>query len=113
MATIAIKRDSKGMSFHPNNLILGNNDFVVWANEDAAADQNPATADGGRHWPTLAGKANDWWMSDSLPPAQAGQPAATSPNVAFGAGGAADQVISYVCALHPGEQGTTVIPKKT
>jgi plastocyanin len=112
MAKITIKRDNNVVSFHPNKLTLGNNDFVIWANEDAAPDQDPSTADGGRHWPTPAGKADDWWMSDSLPPAQAGQPSATSPNIAFGARGTADQVINYVCALHPGEQGTIVIPKK-
>jgi plastocyanin len=112
MATINIKRVNNQVVFDPPDLILGNNDFVVWANEDPAADPE------GRHWPTLKGGANtnnakDWWMNDSLPPAQAEQQAATSPSIGFGARTAQAQTITYVCAEHAGEVGTITIPMST
>lgn len=112
MATIMIKRVTNQLVFDPPDLILGNNDFVIWANHDPAPDPE------GRHLPTLKGEPNqgnakDWWMADSLPPAQSGQPAATSPAVAFGARQSQASTIKYVCAFHPGEEATITVPMST
>ena len=97
MAIITIKRDPQTdkVAFDPNPVKLGTGDFVVWSNHDPKA----------AHWPTQKGQAANWWMDDSLPSFQVGQPAATSPAVNL----AGPASITYVCSLHPNdpdEQGT-------
>jgi len=74
MALINIIRDGDVVRFDPEPASLDSaSDFAVWANLDPV---DP-------HQPTLKGQAKDWWMNDPLPPAVAGQPAATSPPVSL------------------------------
>lgn len=91
-------------AFDPHQLVAGQSgDFVIWRNNDP--DQ--------AHWPTQAGKPDNWWMDDQLPPFVAGQPAATSVAVDLpNASKTADTIIDYVCAIHQAETGTIRIPQK-
>ncbi|HEX7151623.1 MAG TPA: hypothetical protein VF618_09065 [Thermoanaerobaculia bacterium] len=98
MATISIKRVEGKVVYDPSPLKLDvTSDFVVWANEDPDA----------AHQPTLEGQAADYWILHALPPAVAGQPAATSAAVNFSGYSAGDSV-TYVDGLAPNDGSGTL-----
>ena len=89
MALINIRRDGTGKVIYdpPTVKLAKAGDFVVWANQDPKSP----------HQPTLQGKPPDYWMSRSLPPFVAGQPAASSPAINL----AGPNAITYVDGLDP------------
>ena len=93
MALINIIRDGDVVRFDPSPADLDStSDFAVWANLDPKAE----------HQPTLKGQAKDWWMTDPLPRAVAGQPAATSPPVSL----TGTAPLTYVDGLDTSIEGT-------
>src|SRR5262245_9379100 len=95
MALINIVRDGNVVRFDPSPADLDSkSDFAVWANQDPMAE----------HQPTLKGKPADWWMNDPLPPAVAGQPAATSPSISLT--GTVGTPLTYCDGLDTSIEGT-------
>ena len=83
-------------TFSPQSQTVAAGDIIYWRNNDEQAEHHIGPLNG----------AKDAWWDYPLPEKLQGKPAPTSQQaVSFSAA----TTITYVCALHPGEQGTIIV----